>query len=124
SGLIVNISHFNAQNDAAGVPYGVAGAATDRMAACMAHELRDHRVTAVSLYPGLVRTEGVLKAGDVFDLTNSRSPQFLGPAVAALATDPNRLEKTGKVLVAAELALEYGFTDIDGSQPRSLRSVA
>ena len=62
SGLIVNISFFAAQKDNAGVAYGVAKAASDRMAACMAYELREHHVAAVSLYPGLVRTEGVMKA--------------------------------------------------------------
>jgi len=27
------------------------------------------------------------------------------------------MKKTGQILVAAELAREYGFTDIDGIQP-------
>jgi NAD(P)-dependent dehydrogenase (short-subunit alcohol dehydrogenase family) len=120
-GLIVNISHLGASSDSVGVAYGVAGAATDRMAACMAHELREHNVAAVSLYPGLVRTEAVLKAGDHFDLSNSESPQFIGRAVVALATDPNLMHKSGQAFVVAELAEEYGFTDVDGSQPRSLR---
>jgi dehydrogenase/reductase SDR family member 1 len=120
SGLIVNISAFAAQRDDRGVAYGVAKAASDRMAACMAHELREHNVAAISLYPGLVRTEGVLKAGDFFDLSNSESPQFIGRAVAGLANDPTLMEKSGKVFVAAALALEYGFTDIDGKQPRPL----
>lgn len=118
-GLIVNISFFAAQRSDMGVAYGAAKAADDRMAQAMAHELRPHHVAAVSLYPGLVRTEGVLKAA-VFDLSNSESPQFVGRAVAALAADPNRMEKSGQVLVAAALALEYGFTDIDGKQPRPL----
>ena len=48
------------------------------------------------------------------------SPQFLGRAVAALAADPKLLDRSGEVLVAAELALEYGFRDIDESQPRPL----
>ena len=51
-------------------------------------------------------------------MSNSESPQFCGRAVAALANDPNVMQKTGQVLVAAALALEYGFTDIDGKQPR------
>lgn len=118
-GLIVNISFFAAQRSDMGVAYGAAKAADDRMAQAMAHELRPHHVAAVSLYPGLVRTEGVLKAA-VFDLSNSESPQFVGRAVAALAADPKRMEKSGQVLVAAALALEYGFTDIDGKQPRPL----
>ena len=120
SGLIVNVSFFAAQKDNAGVAYGVAKAADDRMAACMAHELREHDVAAVSLYPGLVRTESVMKAAEYFDLSNSESPQFIGRAVAALAQDPNLMQKSGQVLVAAALALEYGFTDVDGKQPRPL----
>jgi dehydrogenase/reductase SDR family protein 1 len=122
SGLIVNISFFAAQQDSSGVAYSVAKAADDRMAACMAHELREHNVAAVSVYPGLVRTESVLSAGDYFDLSNSESPQFIGRAVAALAADPQIIRKSGQVLVAAELALEYGFTDIDGKQPTSIRA--
>lgn len=118
SGLIVNISFFAAQRNDRGVAYGVAKAASDRMATCMAHELRDHNVTALSLYPGLVRTESVLKAD--FDLSNSESPQFIGRAIAALATDPQIILKSGQILVAAALAQEYGFTDIDGKQPRPI----
>jgi NAD(P)-dependent dehydrogenase (short-subunit alcohol dehydrogenase family) len=120
SGLIVNISFFAAQKENAGVAYGVAKAASDRMAATMAYELREHHVAAVSLYPGLVRTESVLKAAQYFDLSNSESPQFIGRAIAALASDPHLMQKSGQVLVAAALALEYGFTDIDGKQPRPL----
>jgi NAD(P)-dependent dehydrogenase (short-subunit alcohol dehydrogenase family) len=121
SGLIVNISFFAAQKDNMGVAYGVAKAASDRMAATMAYELREHGVAAVSLYPGLVRTESVMKAAEYFDLSNSESPQFIGRAVAALASDPNIIQKSGQVLVAAALALEYGFRDIDGKQPRPLK---
>jgi dehydrogenase/reductase SDR family member 1 len=120
SGLIVNISFFAAQRDNFGVAYGVAKAADDRMAACMAHELREHNVAVVSLYPGLVRTESVMKAAQYFDLSNSESPQFIGRAVAGLANDPDLMQKTGQVFVAAALAIEYGFTDIDGKQPRPL----
>jgi NAD(P)-dependent dehydrogenase (short-subunit alcohol dehydrogenase family) len=121
-GLIVNTSFFAAQKDDAGVAYGVAKAADDRMAALMAHELHPHGIAAVSLYPGLVRTEGVLRAAEHFDLSNSESPQFLGRAVAALAADPQVLAKSGRWLVAAELAEEYGFTDTDGKRPASCRA--
>ena len=55
-----------------------------------------------------------------FDLSNSESPQFVGRAVAALAADPNIMDKSGQILVAAALAREYNFTDIDGKQPRPL----
>ena len=72
--LIVNISHWAAQTHAGNLLYGVSKAATDKLTADAARELRDHEVTMVSLYPGLVRTEAVLAAG-VFDLTNSESPE-------------------------------------------------
>ncbi|MBN1247353.1 MAG: SDR family NAD(P)-dependent oxidoreductase [Anaerolineae bacterium] len=120
SGLIINISFFAAQRDDKGVAYGVAKAADDRMAACMAHELRPHNIAAVSLYPGLVRTESVMKAAEFFDLANSESPQFIGRVIAALATDPGLMQRSGRVLVAAALARDYGIRDIDGTQPRPL----
>jgi dehydrogenase/reductase SDR family member 1 len=120
SGLIVNTSFFAAQRADRGVAYSVAKNADDHMAACMAHELREHQVAVVSLYPGLVRTESVMANAQYFDMTNSESPQFIGRAVAALAADPRIMEMTGKVLVAAQLALDYGFTDIDGKQPRPI----
>lgn len=121
SGLIVNISFFAAQKADSGVIYGAAKAADDRMAACMAHDLREFNVAAVSLYPGLVRTESVLRAAEHFDLSNSESPRFIGRAVSALAADPEIMRRSGQVLVAAELAAEYGFVDVDGQRPTSLR---
>ncbi|MFN2232902.1 MAG: SDR family NAD(P)-dependent oxidoreductase [Anaerolineales bacterium] len=120
SGLIVNISFFAAQRVDRGVAYGTAKAATDHMAACMAHELREHNVAVLSLYPGLVRTEAVLKAAAFFDLSNSESPQYIGRAIAALASDPEIMQKSGQVLVAAALGQEYGYSDIDGKQPKPL----
>jgi len=119
-GLIVHISFWAAQKYMSNVMYGAAKAADDTMARDMAHELKSHNVAAVSLYPGLVRTEGVMKNAQYFDMSNSESPQFLGRVVAGLANDPKLMEKSGQVLVAAALALEYDFTDIDGTQPRPL----
>jgi len=121
SGLIVNISFWAAQKHIGNVPYGVSKAATDKLTADMAHELREYNVAVVSLYPGLVRTESVLEAAAFLDLSNSESPQFIGRTVAALASDPDVMSKSGQVLVAAALAQEYGFTDVDGKQPRALR---
>lgn len=118
SGLIVNISFWAAQKYMANTAYGVAKAATDRMVADMAHELREYNVAAVSLYPGLVRTESVIQSAAFFDLSNSESPQFIGRVIAALAADPHIMEKSGKVLVAAAVAQEFGVSDIDGKQPR------
>jgi NAD(P)-dependent dehydrogenase (short-subunit alcohol dehydrogenase family) len=121
SGLIVNISFFAADKYTNDVLYTLAKRASRDMATHMAEELRQHGIAAVALYPGLVRTEAVLQAGEeVFDFSNSESPQFIGRAVAALAADPNVLTRTGQTLVAADLGEEYGFTDVDGKQPRSV----
>jgi NAD(P)-dependent dehydrogenase (short-subunit alcohol dehydrogenase family) len=119
-GLIVNISFWAAQKHIGNVAYGVAKAATDKLTADAAFELRAHGVTVVSLYPGLVRTEKVMDAAAWLDLSNSESPQFIGRTVVALAADAKVNSKTGQVLVAAELAREYGFTDIEGTTPRPL----
>ena len=118
-GLIVNISHWAAQKYIGNLLYGLSKVAIDKMTSDMAHELRPHGVNVVSVYPGLVRTEAVLAAG-VFDLSNSESPEFIGRAVAALANDPDASRWSGKWVVAAALAREYGFTDVDGKQPRPL----
>jgi len=117
SGLMVHISYWAARKHMGNVLYGMAKAATDKMAADMAVELRPHGVAAVALYPGLVRTERVLAAAQWLDLSNSESPQFQGRVIAALARDPHLARKSGRALVAADLALEYGVLDIDGRQP-------
>lgn len=119
-GLIVNISFWSAQKRIANVPYGVSKAATDKLTADTAAELKEHNVAVVSLYPGLVRTEKVMEAAAFLDLSNSESPDFIGRAVAALAMDTNCLRHTGRVLVAAAVADEYGFSDVDGRRPRAL----
>jgi NAD(P)-dependent dehydrogenase (short-subunit alcohol dehydrogenase family) len=121
-GLIVNISHWAAQKRIGNAIYGISKAATDKMTNDMAHELRPHGITVVSLYPGLVRTEAVMAAAQQgwFDLANSESPEFSGRVIAALARDPKRMDRSGKVLVAAAVASEYGVSDVDGKQPTPL----
>jgi len=119
-GLIVNISFWAARKRIANVPYGVSKAATDKMTADMAEELRPHGVAVVSLYPGLVRTEKVMEAAAYLDLSNSESPQFIGRTIAALAVDPEVMEKSGTVLVAAAYAREQGVLDVDGKSPEPL----
>jgi NAD(P)-dependent dehydrogenase (short-subunit alcohol dehydrogenase family) len=121
--LVVTVSFFPGSypNGADQVAYSVAKAADDRLVAIAAAQLKPRDVTMVSLYPGLVRTEGVMRAADYFDLSNSESPEFVGRAVVALAADPARMSRTGQVVVAAELAAEYGFTDVDGARPVTIR---
>jgi NAD(P)-dependent dehydrogenase (short-subunit alcohol dehydrogenase family) len=118
-GLIVNISVWSAQKFIGNTIYGVAKAATDKLTADMAHELRAHGVSVVSLYPGLVRTEAVLAAAAQgwFTLDNSESPEFLGRVIAALARDSGLAKRSGRVVVAATAAMELGVADVDGSHP-------
>jgi len=118
SGLIVNISFWAAQKFMQNVVYGVSKAAMDKMASDVAAQLREFNVAAIALYPGLVRTEEVMKNKEYFDMSNSESMEFQGRAVAGLAADVRLMEKSGNVFTSADLALEYGYADIDGYQPR------
>ncbi|HRF97033.1 MAG TPA: SDR family NAD(P)-dependent oxidoreductase [Aggregatilineales bacterium] len=115
SGLIVNIS-FGALST--GNPaYNIAKSGTDRLTAETADSLRDKGITAVSLHPGLVRTEGIMLNVQYFDMSNSESPEFTGRAVVALAKDEQSIQKSGQALVVARLAQDYNFDDIDGKRP-------
>ena len=112
-GLIVNISSPAGGQYIFSASYGVGKAGMDRLAKDMAHELKPHGVAAVSLWPGAVKTEFVLeaaKAGNM-DISKAESPIFTGRAVTALASDPDLMTKSGRVLIVAELAKEYGFRD-------------
>jgi dehydrogenase/reductase SDR family protein 1 len=124
SGLIVNISSFAGLAYVFNLAYGVGKAAVDRMAKDMAHELKDYGITCVSMWPGWVRTEHILKRkaeGKIpYSVEKAETPRFTGRGVVALATDPNRMERSGQVLIVNEIAKQYGFTDVDGSQPGHL----
>jgi NAD(P)-dependent dehydrogenase (short-subunit alcohol dehydrogenase family) len=121
-GLIVNISAWAAQKHIGNTIYGVSKAASDKLTADMAHELKPHGVAVLSLYPGLVRTEAVVEAAKsgAFDLSTSESPQFSGRVAAALYDDPRLMERTGGVVVAAAVARELNVLDIDGKSPAPL----
>ncbi|SUA81047.1 Enoyl-[acyl-carrier-protein] reductase [NADPH] FabL [Nocardia otitidiscaviarum] len=132
-GLIVNVSSPGAQRHMHNAVYGVGKTALDRMTADFAHDLADTEVTAVSIWPGIVNTELLqmvpadehgrrmvtLPGEGTFDLDAAESPRFPGRAVVALAADPERRKRTGKAWRVADLADEYGFTDIDGRIPRA-----
>ena len=121
-GLIVSISSFAGQVFVPPVPYGVAHAAIDRLAQDMAEDLRPHRVTSVSLYPGLVLTESVQANLQYFEAeTNRETPLFVGRVVAALASDHDVMRLTGRWIVAAEAAAEYRVVDEHGRLPHSNR---
>lgn len=126
SGLIVNISSAGGGEYLFSVAYGTGKAAVDRMARDMAHDLREFGVAALSLWPGTVKTEFLLAAvaaGEAdIDLEQAETPRFTGRAVAALARDPDLMEKTGQILRVLDVAREYRFQDVDGNLPTSGRS--
>ena len=120
SGLIVNISSSGAAEYAWHVAYGVGKAALDRLTADTAHELREHGVAVVSLWPGLTRTERVESMRETLPALNfetAESPRFSGRAVVALAADPGVLSRSGSAFAAHDLAQEYAFRDVDGRLP-------
>ncbi|VDN30939.1 unnamed protein product [Gongylonema pulchrum] len=127
-GLIVNISSAAGIRYFFNVPYGVGKAAVDRLSADMAEELKNHRVTVVSLWPGTVKTEQTyewLRSGKLSKLTklpqaqlermvaNGESPEFVGRAIMCLAYDNGVFRKTGHILLTADLCDEYMFIDDD-----------
>jgi len=136
-GLIVNVSSSGGLRYLFNVPYGVGKAACDRMAADCAHELKKDKVTFISLWPGPVQTEyvqeNILQDSSTSNSENEQtkkmfgnfgeSIEFAGMAVAHLAKDPNKLSKTGRILLTGDLGLEYGFQDLDGSS-KDIRSVS
>jgi NAD(P)-dependent dehydrogenase (short-subunit alcohol dehydrogenase family) len=104
-GLIVHTIAWAFGSFLGNVLYDTAKAATIRLAFGSAEQLRPFSVAAVALAPG--------------HLGVTETPEYVGRAVATLAADPDVMEKTGATLTVGELAREYGFTDIDGSQPES-----
>ncbi|HTA42323.1 MAG TPA: SDR family NAD(P)-dependent oxidoreductase [Bryobacteraceae bacterium] len=121
-GLIVNISFWAAKKHIGNTIYGISKAATDKMTADMAHELRPYGVPVISYYPGLVRTEAVMEAAAAgwLDVSNSESPEFAGLVIAALMRDPGLMDLSGTIVVGAAVARELGVSDIDGRRPEPL----
>jgi hypothetical protein len=49
------------------------------------------------------------------------SPEFTGHVVWALANDPEIGALSGETVIGAEMAVKYGFTDVEGRLPPSYR---
>jgi NAD(P)-dependent dehydrogenase (short-subunit alcohol dehydrogenase family) len=135
-GLLVEVTdgtlEYNAARYRISVFYDLAKVAVNRLAFSQGHELRPHGATAVAITPGWLRSEMMLDNFAVAeenwrdavdrkmappDFALSESPRYVGRAVAALATDPDRNRWNQRSVTSAELAHEYGFTDLDGSRP-------
>ena len=147
-GLIVNVSSGGGLRYLFSTAYGIGKEACDRMAADCGHELYSSKVAFVSLWPGAVGTEEVLaKLGDTTTslkavpegsaeaammkdparmrrmFETGETPEFAGQCIAALATDPNIMKKSGKIVMTCDLGNEYGLKDKKGHTPMDMCSV-
>ncbi|HUV91231.1 MAG TPA: SDR family NAD(P)-dependent oxidoreductase [Anaerolineae bacterium] len=120
-GLIVSTTFRDPRGKYLGdVPYDVSKAAINRMAYGIGLHLRAYNVAVVALSPGWMRTEAVMSNKPPHgrplpgEVEQTESVEYVGRAVAALAADPNVMQKSGRTLTVGELAQEYGFTDVDG----------
>jgi NAD(P)-dependent dehydrogenase (short-subunit alcohol dehydrogenase family) len=140
-GLVVEMTdgtrEYNAENYRVSAYYDLAKTAAIRLAFAQSVELGPYGCTAVALTPGWLRSEIMLERYGVTEAnwragaaTNphfaaiSESPRFVGRAVAALAADPDVHRHNGGSFSSGGLAREYGFTDVDGSQPDCWRYLA
>lgn len=131
SGLIIAISGYVGVTYTYGVVFGTCKSAVDRMARDMAIELAPHNVASISLWQGLTMTERAQRniannpAMMQQVVTNPNigcTPEFPGRVIAALAKDPEIMKRSGGTFITAEVAQDYGITDVDGRTIPSLRA--
>ncbi|HEX7874077.1 MAG TPA: SDR family NAD(P)-dependent oxidoreductase [Sphingobium sp.] len=129
SGLIVALSGYVGVTYTYDTLFGMTKTATDRMARDMGVELKPHGVASLSLWQGFTYTERATEnlktvPGMAAQLNSAAgsSPEFPGRVIAALAADPDIMARTGGTFINAELAAEYGVTDIDGRVIPSVRA--
>jgi NAD(P)-dependent dehydrogenase (short-subunit alcohol dehydrogenase family) len=141
-GIIFEITDGDAFYYRGNIFYDLVKISVIRLAFAMSRELRKRNIASVALTPGFLRSESVLEHFGVTeanwkdagkkkyanvnsqdqndapqDFMVSESPRFIGRGVVALASDPNAMKKSGRVFSSWALAREYGFTDLDGTQP-------
>ena len=142
-GLLVEVTDgtadYNASHYRISAFYDLAKASVIRLAFSQGHELTAHGATAVAITPGWLRSEMMLENFGVSeenwrdaldpsraehgqpvapaDFALSESPRYVGRAIVALASDPNRARWNQQSVSSGQLAREYGFTDLDGSRP-------
>jgi NAD(P)-dependent dehydrogenase (short-subunit alcohol dehydrogenase family) len=131
---------YNASRYRISVFYDLAKVAVNRLAFSRGHELKPHGAASIAITPGWLRSEMMLDnfgvreenwrdaldpdmvdgyPGAPHGFASSESPRYVGRAIASLASDPDRARWNQRSVSSAHLAREYGFTDVDGSQPDS-----
>ncbi|MCY4010082.1 MAG: SDR family NAD(P)-dependent oxidoreductase [Anaerolineaceae bacterium] len=128
--LIINTTFYDRGKALSNLPYDLAKHCSQRLAYLLSLEIRESNGVALALSPGFMRTEDVLQHTAVQltpdsvvdfsahpELARSESIYYIGRAVVALTRDPARARWQGRTLTVGQLAVEYGFRDIDGRQP-------
>ena len=127
-GLIVFTSSFGSVCYMHGAAYGAQKAGVDKFAADMGVDFRGTGVAAVSLWMSMLATERSERAAEESPeqyaqiLAMAETPEFNGKVIHAIYEDPNIAELNGQTVITAEMAVQYGITDVDGKQPMSWRS--
>jgi NAD(P)-dependent dehydrogenase (short-subunit alcohol dehydrogenase family) len=148
-GLLVEMTDgtndYNASTYRISVYYDLAKVSVNRLAFSQGHELAPYGATAVAISPGWLRSEMMLENYGVSennwrdaldparagrglpvappDFAKSETPRYVGRGVVALALDPERRRWNQRSVTSAQLARDYGFTDVDGSQPDSWQQI-
>ena len=132
-GLVVEITDGDSYTYRHHFFYDLVKTSVIRMAFAQAQELKERGIDAIAVTPGFLRSEWML---DYFGVTEanwrdaaakekafieSETPLYVGRCIAALAMDPNRSRKNGRVFASWDLAEEYGVVDADGARPHFRR---
>ncbi len=132
-GLVIEVTdgtnEYNSHEYRISAFYDLAKHSVNRLAYSQGHELKPYDATAIAITPGFLRSEMMLEHFGVTEenwqevkepasFAVSESTRYIGRAVAALASDPDRKRWNQKSVSSGQLAKIYGFRDIDNSQPQ------
>ena len=100
-------------------PYEASKAAKNRLVYVLGYHLKDKGIPVIAVAPGWMRTEIMFTHHTMDELEGqTETPHYAARGIAALASDPDVMRFTGKLMDVSDLADIYGITDLDGSQPR------
>lgn len=126
-GLIVEVTEADFPFYGGNVIHDIVKTGIKGLAFRLAEELRTSKVAAVSMTPGFLRSESMLRYFGVREdnwqdggkkdphFLHSESPLLIGRAIVALAKDPDVMLWSGHLTSSWEVAREYGLTDADGT---------
>lgn len=133
SGLIVEVTDGDTLSYRGSMFYDLIKTSIMRITFAMSVELRRHKIAAVAVSPGFLRSEAMLEHFGVAEsnwrdgakkdkhFLASETPRLVGRAVAALAADPKVMSRSGQTIASWDLAREYKLFDVDGTRPDWLK---